>query len=134
VDLAFSSHARFEKRAGFAQCACVQNRVVCHSQGLGLLCSVHHSPTLQPSTQTRKPIIFKQNFVTFASSQHTTRNVGGVHNMMVAFWLHCERTGRVGAALYASNARNAFIACSKCEKRVEHKQQAINAFFVVSMQ
>jgi hypothetical protein len=36
---------------------------MCHSQALGLLGSGHHSPTLQLSTQTRKPNIFKQSLL-----------------------------------------------------------------------
>jgi hypothetical protein len=85
VDLAFSSHAPFEKRDAPAY-----KTELYVTQGLGLLCSVHRSPTLQLSTQTRKPIIFKQNFVTFASSQHTTHYVhsGCTANALDEFMLH----------------------------------------------
>jgi hypothetical protein len=90
MDLAFLSHAH-RRKGQLAHNAPANN-------GLGLLGSVHHSPTLQLSTQTRKPIIFKQSLL-------NARNAFFVYRTTQE-----TRLLHVQNAKNALNAKNAFLA------------------------
>jgi hypothetical protein len=93
VDLAFLSHAHRRKGQLASHNAPANN-------GLGLLGSVHHSPTLQLSTQTRKEIIFKQSLLNARLAHRTYAECISC--------IYCFK--RVGVASNALFAKLAFVA------------------------